>query len=229
MRPSIALLYAGLAAASVGCTSFSTVRSAEVREGLSLTLQASTTTPPGDEVAWFWAFDCAERCDHMISSFDVAATIGSSGAPAFSFGAGLNGLLNPYLEGYLQLRQSPSTPFGIGGRLGLPVTGWASHQLYARYDVPVWSGRTLLLNPGIFYHTGNSPNGELPGHFIALVQGIGLQFGSETASIVPAMSVGVGRGERESYGNAIGPFTTVFGAASVSITLQRRRTTAPEL
>lgn len=228
MRSGFRVFCLALSIASAGCTSFSTVRSAEVRDGLSLTVQGSTTTPPGDDAAWFWAFDCAEGCDHAIGSFDVAVAIGSTGAPSFSFGGGLNGLINPYLEGYVQLSENPNHPYGIGGRLGLPVTGWATHQLYARYDMVLPAGQRLLLSPGLFYHSGNSPSGQTPGRFLALVQGVGLQLGSETTSVVSALAIGVGRGERESYGRTIGPFTSVFGAASMSITFQRRRSIAPE-
>lgn len=219
-------LILGLACA--GCTSFATVRSAEVRPGPSLTVQASTTTPPGDDAAWFWSFDCAFECDHPISSFDVALAFGRTGERPYTLGAGVNGLINPYLEGYLQLSQTPDRPYGIGARLGVPLAGWANHQIYGRYDVPFGDGQRLLLNPGLFFHAGNSPNGENPGRFLALVQGLGLELGGETASVVPALAVGFGVGKRESYGREIGPFTSVFGAASLNITFQRRRRTASE-
>jgi len=209
------------------CTSFATVRSAEVHPGPSLTLQGSITTPPGDEPAWFWSFDCAFQCDHAVGGFDAALAFGQTGRTPFTVGAGVSGLLYPYVEGYVQLR-SGARPYGVGARLGLPATGWTEHQLYGRYDVRLGKGRRLLLNPGLFYHVGNSPNGENPGHFVALVQGVGLLLEGERTSVVPALSVAAGRGKRESYSQEIGPFNSVFAVASVNVTFHRRRTHASQ-
>jgi hypothetical protein len=115
----------------------------------------------------------------------------------------------------------------VGARLGIPATSWSQHQVYGRYDVRLGDGRRLLLNPGLFYHGGNSPNGENPGHFLAVVQGVGVLFEGGQFSVVPALSVVAGRGERESYGQESGPFTSIFAAASVSVSWHRRRAPIP--
>jgi hypothetical protein len=208
---------------AASCTSFATVRSAEVHPGPSLTAQASISTPPGDGPAWFWTYACASGCDRAIGGFDAALAFGRTEGTPFTIGAGASGLLYPYVEGYVQLGRG-ERPYGVGARLGVPVIGWVEHQVYGRYDVRLGNGRRLLLNPGLFYHGGNTPNGENPGHFVALVQGVGLLLEGERASVVPAFSIVAGRGERESFGREDdGPFTSIFAAASVNISLHRRR------
>jgi hypothetical protein len=202
------------------------VRSAEVLPGPSLTLQGSISTPPGDGPAGFWSFDCASECDRAIGGVDAAFAIGQSGRTPFTLGAGVSGVQYPYLEGYVQLGRG-ARPYGVGARLGVPVTSWVQHQVYGRYDVRLGDGRRLLLNPGLFYHGGNSPNGENPGHFLALVQGVGVLFEGERISVAPALSVVAGRGKRESYGQESGPFTSIFAAASVSVSWHRRRAPIP--
>jgi hypothetical protein len=209
------------------CTSFATVRSAEVHPGPSLTLQGSISTPPGDEPAWFWSFECASECNRVIGGFDAAVAFGRTERTPFTVGGGVSGLLYPYVEGYVQIGRG-ANPYGVGTRLGLPVTGWTEHQLYGRYDVRLGNGQRLLLNPALFYHAGNTPNGDNPGHFVALVQGVGLLLEGERTSVVPALSVVAGRGEREGDGREISPFTSVFAAASISITWHRRRTDASQ-
>jgi hypothetical protein len=215
-----------LAAAAAGCTSFATVRSARVLPGSSVTVQGSITTPPGDDVAWFYSLDCTAACDHAIVSPDVSWTYGTVDAHPYSLGVGVNGFLFPYVDVYTQLNADSARAFGVGARLGVPLLGWSHHQVYGRLDIPMANGRRLLWNPGLFAHFGNSPNGENPGHFFALVNGVGLEQAGERATWVPAVAVVVARGQRESYGLTEGPFTTVFGAASLSVTFHRRRSDA---
>src|SRR5690349_11870341 len=119
--PSL-LLFLACGAASA-CTSFATERSAEVLPGPSLTLQGSISTPPGDEPSWFWSYDCASGCDRAIGGFDAALAFGRTQGTPYTVGAGVSGLLYPYVEGYIQLGRGAS-PYGVGARLGLPVTGW---------------------------------------------------------------------------------------------------------
>src|SRR5215207_6260716 len=95
-----------------GCTSFATVRSAEVRPGTAGALQASASTPPGDVASWFWSYDCAEACDHPVPGGDVGLAYGwprRGGAAAL--GVGVNGL-HPYVDAYLQLGAG-RRPFGL--------------------------------------------------------------------------------------------------------------------
>jgi hypothetical protein len=216
----IPFLLLPLSVTALGCTSFATVRSARVHPGASVTLQGAISAPPGDEAAWFWSFDCAFECNHAIGGVDLSIAFGYAGGNPFAVGAGVNGVLYPYLEGYIQLSQA-SRPFGIGGRFGPPLSGWTEHQVYARYDIPLGPGRYVLLNPAIFYHTGNSPNGAQPGHFLAYVQGVGLLLEGSSVSITPAVALVLGRGKRESFSPET--FSTAFGAVSVSITFHRKR------
>lgn len=213
-------------AALLGCTSFGAVRSAEVRSGPTLMLQVSASTPPGDEAGWFWSFDCATECDHSILNMDLGLTLGraaeSEGDRAYALGVGWSGIVHPYVDGYVQLR-SGSRPYGVGARVGIPVTGWNEYQLYGRYDVELENGTRVLVNPSLFYHSGNSPNGANPGRFMAFVQGIGLMYEGERITLTPAASLVFGQGMRESYGAATGSFTTVFAVVSVSAMLHGER------
>ena len=209
-----------------GCTSFATLRSAEVQPGPSFTVQGSVTTPPGNEPAWFWSLDCGQQCDRAIASWDLNLTFGhapATGATAYAMGLGLSGAY-PYLDAYVQLKRGAAKPYGVGARIGIPVTSWNEYQIYGRYDVRLAQGEWLLLSPAVFYHTGNSPDRENPGSFVAFVQGVGLLIEGEHVSFTPAISVIVGRGERRSYSEQIGPFATIFGMASVGVTFHPRRT-----
>jgi hypothetical protein len=207
------------------CTSFSSVRSAEVHRGPALALQATVTTAPGDDAAWFWGLDCSSDCNRVLTSVDGGVTFGStSGRTPFTVGAGFSGLLYPYLEGYTQLNRPGRNPWGAGVRVGVPVQSWTEHQLFARFDRPLGDGKRLLLNPTIFLHAGKSPNGANPGHMLAFVPGVGVLFEGETMSFIPALSLGVGRGERRRFtSDEGGPFTTVFGTASMSVVVHRKR------
>lgn len=211
-----------LALAAGGCTSFATVRSAEVVAGPSVMLQGSITSPPGDDAAWFWSYDCASSCDHAISTLDASFTYGWVDERPYSLGVGISGLIFPYIEGYWQLNGDSTRAYGLGGRLGVPVIGWSSHQLYFRYDIPFSGDRRLLLSPALFFHAGASPNGENSGYFAAFVQSVGLEHRAERATVVQSVALVAGRGDRDTFGDG-GPFTTVFGTASMSVTFHRRR------
>jgi hypothetical protein len=212
---------------STACTSFATVRSAEVRPGPSLAVQASVSTPPGDDAGWFWSYDCSEACNHAVVGGDVGVTYGWPGAPegkAYALGVGTSGRY-PYVDGYAQLTRGRS-PFGVGVRLGAPVSNWREHQLYGRYDVPLGARSRLLLNPAAFLHEGRSPNGENPGTFVGFVQGVGLLLEGDRVSWTPAVALVAGRARRTSYGERFGPTTSVFGTASIGVTFHRPRPTA---
>lgn len=210
-------LVLALVASASACTSFSTVRSAVVPPGPNLLVQASVASPPGDAAAWFWNYDCAQNCDRIIPSADILLSYGNvdSSKSNYALGVGVNGLF-PYIDGYLQLRSGRS-PLGIGGRLGLPATSWTEHQLYMRVDRQLSEHTTLLWNPGIMYHTGNSPNGENPGRFLGFVQGVGLTFGD--ADITPSVALVLGRTERSNYGVQVGPRWQAFATGAVSFSL----------
>jgi hypothetical protein len=219
------IVLTGLQPVVACCTSFATVRSAEVLPGPSLGIQASASTRPGDVAAWFWSYDCAENCDHVIPGGDVGFTYGwprQGRIGAFALGAGLSGTF-PYADGYLQLA-SGRTPFGVGARLGLPLMSWREHQLYGRYDVRLGESTRLLLNPALFFHEGETPNGETPGSFRGFVQGVGLLFEGETVSWTPAIALVAGRARRRDSSRQYGPERSVFGTASLGLTFHRRRT-----
>lgn len=171
-------------AAGAGCTSFATVRSAQVQPGGSFTVQGSLTTAPGDETGWFWSLDCAEDCSHPIASVDALYTYGSAGERPYSLGAGVNGLY-PYVEGYKQLNADSARAYGVGARVGIPAIGWTNHQLYGRYDIGLGDGQRLLWNPGVFLHAGSSPNGQSRGHFLAMVQAVGMEHRGARRTVVP--------------------------------------------
>jgi hypothetical protein len=198
------------------CTSLATVRSADVMPGLSATVQASTSTKPGDAIGWFF-HDCA-RCNSRIVSGDVGVTYGSRHGDEtrpFAIGFGISGIY-PYADGYLQLDTGP-TPSGVGVRVAY-LPRWVQSQLYGRFDLPVSDGTRLLLNPAIFVQTGTSPNHRNPGTFLAVVQGIGLLVESEYVSFTPGVAVIAATGSHEGESGA-----RVFGTASLAVTVHRRR------
>ena len=216
---------AALAAiAAGGCASFGTVRSADIHRGASVTAQASLSTLPGDDAAWFWAFDCAAACDARFVGADVGVTYGLRHAPV-ALGVGLDPG-GPYGDAYVQLGHG-TRPFGIGARATLlPLTGhWRQDQLYGRYDVRLGRSTRLLLNPALFVHHGRTES-EAPGSrgsFVAFVQGVGLLLEGERASLVPAVTVVAGRTRRTTLLEEIGPTRTVFATASLGLTFHRRR------
>jgi hypothetical protein len=203
------------------CTSFSAVRPARVTPGSSVTLQLSYATPPGDDAAWFWSFDCEASCNRSILSYDLGYTNGfDAGGTPFEMGFGISGTY-PYATGYAQLGQG-RVPWGIGLRVGVPA-GWHEHQAFVRLAVPLGERTNLLLSPMLFLHTGNSPNGQNPGTFLGLIQGLGLEARGERFTAIPALSLVAGRTQRESYGREVASSWTVFGTASISLTVHKRR------
>jgi hypothetical protein len=208
-----------------GCTSFATVRSAEVLPGPSLGIQASASTRPGEVAGWFWSLDCAQTCDHPVPGGDAGLTYGwprDGRAGAVALSVGVDGT-HPYVDGYLQLGTG-RRPFGVGVRVGPPLTSWREHQLYGRYDVRLAEATRLLLNPALFLHEGRTPNGASSGSFFGFVQGVGLLLEGESVSWTPAIALVAGRARRNSYGQEYGPERSVFGTASLGVTFHRRRT-----
>jgi hypothetical protein len=214
---------AAVATAAGGCASFGSVRSAEVHRGVSGTAQASLTTRPGDDAAWFWGFFCSVSCDARFLGVDVGLTYGMRRAPV-AVGAGVDPG-GTYADAYVQLGHGVR-PFGVGGRATIAsATGsWRQDQLYGRYDVPLGGDSRLLLTPALFVHHGGT-EGEpgSRGSFVAFVQGIGLLIEGERASFVPALTVVAGRTRRTSVYEEIGPTRTVFAVASFGLTFHRKR------
>lgn len=226
MHLRITVLLAAVALLS-GCT-LSTVRSAEVYPGLSLSAQASAMSPPGADAYWFWAYDC-HRCNEWVPGLYAEMTLGkvsADGSGAHEFSAGLDAFA-PFVGAYRQLGKSERSAYGIGGRLGLPLVSWTTSQVYGRYDRILRPGQRLLVNPAVLLHWGNSPNGENPGYFVGLVQGVGLEEEGDGASFIPAVSVGLLHGARSSYSLPEVSFTTAFATASIAVVLHRKRAPAP--
>ena len=207
-----------LLAAFSGCTSFATPRSAAVNPGLHLLTQASLGTPPGDGAAWFWALDCAVNCDRVLPAFELNLTYGSASVDGGgrSLGVGLNGD-QPYVEGYQQFGDGDHNPWGIGGRLGLALGGWHEHRVFLRFDRTLGSRSRLLLNPGLFLHTGKSPNGLQRGTFVAVSQSVGFEqrpSASSSFTWAPSVTLVLGRGSRTNFDT----FGSGFLVASVTVT-----------
>lgn len=211
-------------ATSGACTSFASVRSAEVRSGAGANLVASVSGRVSSDAGWFYSLDCTDDCGRMVAGADVQANYGwrrgVAGRPS-TLAAGTSGLF-PYVEGYVQLGRG-RVPYGVGARAGLPFpfARWAEHQLYGRVDLPLAPDMRLLLNPGLFVHRGTSPNGENRGSFAAFVQGVGLEVGTGRVTVTPAVALVAGRAGRTSYGHRIGPTATVFPTASLGVALRR--------
>lgn len=207
-----------------GCTSFGSVRSAEVEHGGSWAFQVSASSPPGDDAGWFWSFDCEANCNHAVASYDFSYMHGTTGRVPFEVGGGLNGT-HLYLQGFFQLGSGSAGrgPWGVGGRVGMPLTGWNEHQLFGRFDVNLGENTRLLLSPMLYYYGGNSPNGANPGSFVGFVQGLGLERRTGRVSVFPALSVVGGHTERRSYGESVASSWTAFATASLNIVVHPRR------
>lgn len=205
-----------------GCTSFSSVRSAEVNPGVSARVQAAVASPPGEGAAWFYNFDCY-RCSAIPPAVELGFEYGvlPSDGRAYSIGASLNGFY-PQLEAYVVLHTEEQSASGIGARVGVPLWNWTSHQMYGRYDRSLGPRTKLLYNPAVGLHIGNSPNGQNPGHMLTLVQGIGIQFASRNLTFVPSFALVLGSGGRTSYGEP-SSFNTAFGTFSGSLSFHRAR------
>jgi hypothetical protein len=211
-------------AMATACTSLSTVRSAEVRPGPALTVQASGSTPTGDLAGWFWSYDCATSCTTNVPGLDASIAFGHGmeDGKGSTFGFGTSGFY-PFLEVYTQL-DTGRTPFGIGGRIGLPLIGWSEHRLYGRMDFPAGNGKDRLLwNPGLVLTMGASPNGENTGTFIGVTNGLGIQMGDGGVVWTPSVSLVSGRASINRWGEREGPEWSTFMTAAMSVSFRRKK------
>ena len=181
-----------------GCASFSSGRSAQVDRGLSCHIKAGATIPPSRETWWFW--DIGSDCPLCYSKSIPIAEVGlhygfklSETSRPFSIGLLVGGDV-PQAEIYAQLHEGEKEDYGIGGRLGL-LTGWYSHQLFFLYDRQLGEDLKLLINPGLFYHTGQSPNGANTGSLLFFTQSVGLAFESDYYTFTPCVSLIAGKGK----------------------------------
>jgi hypothetical protein len=212
---TVGALFASMLAS---CASFSTVRSAVVSPGPALHAQASVSTPPGDEAAWFFTYECPSSCNRALPGVDAGLTFGrvpDRGTP-FALTIGSSGFF-PYVEGYWQTVRAPRRAAGFGARIGIPASGWSSHQVFMRFNGPVTDGGTFLWNPSVLYHTGASPNGEQTGSFLGIVNGIGWEMGGPGGALTPSFSVVVGRAEHGDSFRRHGPTMRVFATGGLGI------------
>jgi hypothetical protein len=187
-------------------------------------VQASITTPPGDEASWFYSFDCASACNHPIAAGEVGVAFGrvpstpDRGTP-FTLGIGLNGFF-PYAEGYVQLSRSAAAPYGVGARVSV-FGNWRQQQIYARVNKPLRPDVTMLWNPGVLVHQGRSPNGENPGSILALVNGLGLELGSGSTALTPSIAVVLSHSQHDNWNGQSTPETRLFATAAIGLAFRR--------
>lgn len=205
-----------------GCSGFVPVRSGAVQPGAGLDIGVTVATPPGDEAAWFYSFDCADACDHAVPALSLGARFGSTpekGAP-FEIGVGLSGFF-PYLDGYVQLK-GDKYPAGVGARLGLTRGSWYEDVIYVAYDMKTGMDRRVFMTSSLFRHAGTSPNGASRGSVLAVAHGIGVEMGG----IVPSVALAVGRvGRSSDYrppGSSGRPVTRVSPTAFVVVGISGR-------
>ena len=204
---------------AAGCSSFTAVRSAQVQPSHTLHAMASLSSPVGDQAGWFYSMDCASSCSTAVAALDLGWDYGltNSRGTGGTLGVGLAGL-TPYVEGYWQIGAG-KRPFGIGGRLGIPLSSWNEHRLYARLDMPNRDGsQRFLWNPGITLHTGNSPNGQNPGSIFAITNGFGMESGSDRVRWTPSIAVVTARAGHSSYGQSQGSAWSTFAVAGIGVT-----------
>ena len=208
-----------------GCTSFTNVRSAQVRPGTSFDLQASFASDPGDAAGWLLGnnIDCAQRCGGGIlgGEFGVARGFARQSLP-FTLGAGVMGIM-PYFEGYVQLAGG-ERPAGIGARIGIPVSSSRTMgQAYARFDLPVAGGRRLLWNPSLFYASGVTPVASAS--VTGLVNGVALQMGNDN-TFTPSLAFVLARAQHDFVSVREGPTVTRFVAAGLRVAFGRSKPAA---
>lgn len=207
MAQALFLFFALLA---TGCTGFAPVRSGEVVPGRRLEVAVTASTPPGDETAWFWSFDCSLECDHPVAALSISGMYGvvPVEGPAFELGGGWSGT-HPYVEGFVQLGDG-GEPFGVGARVGVLRHDWSEDVLYAAYDVAAWRDGKIVGTTSILRHGGRTPNGATEGTVMALIQGMALTGGR----IEPSVAGAVGRAERAGQGSTYRAYTVfiVLGA-----------------
>lgn len=203
-----------------GCTTFSTVRSAEVQAGSGSHQQFSASSDVGDEAGWFYSFDCSSQCNRSVAgaefSWDFGAVTGTNRGR--TLGIGVNSIFQPFVEGYWQLGKSGNAPYGVGARVGIPLGGFSEHRLFGRVDVPFANGERLLWNPGLFYMRGSSPNGQNSGSILAMTNGLGIQVREGDWAFIPSVSLINARAGHTSYAERFGPSWSTFITAGVGVT-----------
>ena len=201
------------------CASFSPMRPANVKQGISFRAKGGLSNPPGRETYWFFDFggDCPLCSSKPIAISEIGLNYGFK---PYSLGVLMNGLV-PQLELYRQLHDGDKSDYGLGGRLGIPI-GWHSHQLFFVYDRMLNDYLKLIFNPALFYHTGQSSNGANTGSLLFFTPGIGLTIESKYMTFLPGISFIAGRGKLSLSGEPIRRFSDFFMTFSLAITIHKR-------
>lgn len=203
----------------MGCASFSSMRPADIKQGISFHIKGGLSNPPGRETYWF--YDFGSDCPLCFSKPIAISEIGLNyGFKPYSLGVLMNGFV-PQLELYRQLHEGDKSDYGFGGRLGIPI-GWHSHQLYFVYHKKMNDHLKVMFNPGLFYHTGQSPNGANTGSLLFFTQGIGLAIESNYITFLPGVAFIGGKGELSISDEPKRRFNDFFMTFSLALTIHRK-------
>ncbi|RMD94554.1 MAG: hypothetical protein D6814_14365 [Calditrichaeota bacterium] len=225
MKKIIAFLANGLFFIT-GCASFAPMRSAQVAPGFSGDVKLGMTSSLSKEA--YWLYDAGSDCplcdSKPIAVSEVAFRYGIKKPGARGIQLGLVGNdMDAQLEFFSEVRQRPAWKLGGGLRLGLPlVASWASHQLFVVYERRLGENSTFCYAPGIYYHTGHSPNCMNHGSLFLLSQGLGLEFSTGLVSLTPAVTISVGNATVNIADEGQSSSMDVILAGSVSISLHRQ-------
>lgn len=109
----------------------------------------------------------------------------------------------------------------IKAPLGIPI-GWHSHQLFFVYDLKLNDRMKVLINPGIFHHAGQSPNGANTGSLLFFMQCIGMAIECNYITFFPGASFIAGRGELSISNEPPGRFNDFFMTFSLAISIHKK-------
>jgi hypothetical protein len=210
--------------ANVGCATLANVRSATVDQGSSFGTQVTVSQHSGPVAGWFWSFDCGYLCPGQTPpGMDVNYTYGwgptVSHSP-ISLSAGVASFL-PYVDGYVQLSESKTRPFGIGARVSASGSRWVQTNVYGRADLPLGDNLRVMWNPGIVALSASSPDGTGKGSFVGMTQGVGLQIGAGSVLFTPSVAGVLGVANRTNFSTTLGPETNLIWTAGVAIEFRR--------
>ncbi len=135
-------------------------------------------------------------CDFPFpSSVEAVLAVGSRVSPngrAQSIGAGatsVGGSLAPFLE-YYQQRRAGDAPWGIGVRLGVPVSDWVVHALEVRGEGPAYRQLQRAWTTTFAAQSGGVPD-DPRGTALTLAHAEGVVLRRRYATIVPSLFIGV--------------------------------------
>lgn len=209
------LLLPALASAS----SLTSTRPAQVNTGFAFHLTGGVTSPVHGDTYWF--YDLAGDNSHPDSSplplAEAGVTLGDRRVHLGLFARSPC----PQVEVYGQLYDGKKVDVGVGARAGIPVFGWAAHQAFLRSDYQLRRNIKLLVDPGVYYHTGKSPNGETKGSLLFFTQSVGLAFTTRRVTFTPSLSLVTGSGDIKRWASGSEHHRDTFAAVSISVSFHR--------